>query len=297
VTVKNFGVFISYRRADTAGHAGRLVEHLKSQFGDQVFLDVDSIRPGANFYDVIRETLNRCGVAVVLIGKKWLEREASMPPFGDPADIITQEIQMAWNLKITVVPVLLDGASMPHESTLPAQFRDFSRLNAIDLRHTSYERDLQALNDNLVEIFGGAKATAIERSLLKIYAPFLGSSFARVYGAIVLGAFIAALWGLGELATASLGLSQRGVESLASASLFDVEMLKLEAALVGALSGAFTAFLGRRSVRWWRYATLALCISLAELAAIGLLALVYVSQVPNAAIMDLFERKTVVRSQ
>jgi len=39
-----------------------------------------------------------------------------MPPFGDPADIITQEIQMVLDLKVTVVPVLLDGASMPHDS-------------------------------------------------------------------------------------------------------------------------------------------------------------------------------------
>ncbi len=54
-------IFVSYRRADSAGYAGRLVDKLKAQFGNQVFFDVDSIRPGANFHDVIRETLDKCG--------------------------------------------------------------------------------------------------------------------------------------------------------------------------------------------------------------------------------------------
>jgi TIR domain len=293
---KNLGVFISYRRADTAGHAGRLVEQLKSQFGDNVFLDVDSIRPGANFQEVIRETLNHCGVAVVLIGKRWLEREPSMPPFGDPADVITQEIQMALDLKLTVIPVLLDGASMPQESALPAQFKDFPKLNAIDLRHTSYERDLQALNDILVEIFGGARATAIERSLMKVYGPFLGGSFAKLYGVLVLIAFISALWGLSELTAALISLSRHGAESLASASVSDAELLKLDATLMGAMSGLLTAFLGRRSIRWWRYANVTLFMSAAEILAIALLAIIYVSQVPNGAVMDLFAQKANVRS-
>ena len=73
------GIFISYRRADTAGHAGRLVDQLKSRFGDQVFFDVDSIKPGANFHQVIEETFTKCGAVVVLIGKRWLERDAGMP--------------------------------------------------------------------------------------------------------------------------------------------------------------------------------------------------------------------------
>ena len=94
---ENVGIFVSYRRADTAGHAGRLVDHLKNQFGQQVFFDVDSISPGANFHKVIEETFAKCGAVVILIGKSWLERDASMPPFGDSRDVITQEIVSPWN--------------------------------------------------------------------------------------------------------------------------------------------------------------------------------------------------------
>src|SRR5207302_8204915 len=107
--------------------------------------------------------------AVVLIGKRWLERDQEMPPFGDAKDVITQEIRIAMESKLPIVPVLVDGASMPTESTLPAPFASLSRLNAIDLRHTSFERDLQAVSEHLGEILGAAKATQIEKGFMKVY--------------------------------------------------------------------------------------------------------------------------------
>lgn len=289
---KNFGIFVSYRRADTAGHAGRLADQLKSQFGDQVFLDVDSIKPGANFRDVIKETLDKCGAVIVLVGKRWRERDETAPPFGDPSDVITQEIQMSLDLKIPLVPVLVDGASMPSESELPSQLKIFSSLNAIDLRHASFDRDLEALSENLVEIFGGAKATRIEKFLLRIYGPFVGKSFGRIYGAIVLFSVFGMLWGLIELAAAAVGVSQHGLRSLMSASLMDAEMLRLQAAWAAALSGVLAGFFGRRSIRWWRHSTISMWISLAEIIVASLLAFVYVVQVPNATITELFQSKT-----
>ncbi len=40
-------IFISYRRDDSGGRAGRLYDHLIAHFGQgQVFMDVDTIRPG-----------------------------------------------------------------------------------------------------------------------------------------------------------------------------------------------------------------------------------------------------------
>ena len=41
------GVFISYRREDASGHAGRLYDNLVASIGnDRVFMDVDAIAPG-----------------------------------------------------------------------------------------------------------------------------------------------------------------------------------------------------------------------------------------------------------
>lgn len=285
------GIFVSYRRADSAGYAGRLVDKLESEFGDQVFFDVDSIRPGANFHDVIRETLDKCGAVVLLIGKRWLERNDSMPPFGDPMDVITQEVQATLELKIPMVPVLVDAASMPSAAVLPARFQEISSLNALELRHTSFDRDVQAVSEHLADTLGGAKATAIEKALLKLYGPFLGPSFARIYGGIVLFSAMGASWALLELLVMALAISQSGLRSILSPSFLDSEMLRLQAIWTAALGALLCGFIGRRSIRWWRQATVAMWIGLVEVILAFALASMYVTQVPEAALVDLFETK------
>ena len=285
------GIFVSYRRADSAGYAGRLVDKLKSQFGDQVFFDVDSIRPGANFRDVIRETLQKCGAVVLLIGRRWIERNESTPPFGDPKDVITQEVQSTLDLKIPILPVLVDGAAMPGESMLPEQFQEISSLNAMELRHTSFDRDVQAVSDHLADILGGAKATAIEKALLKVYGPFLGSSFARIYGGVVLFSAMGAIWALLELAVAAVTIAQGGVRSVLSGSLLDPEMLRLQAIWTAALMAVICGFVARRSIRWWRHATVTTWLGLVEIALAVGISVAYLTQVPEAKLLDLFESK------
>jgi len=49
-------IFLSYRRADAAGTAGRLFDRLSQHFGaGQVFRDIDSIEAGDNFEQSIRD--------------------------------------------------------------------------------------------------------------------------------------------------------------------------------------------------------------------------------------------------
>lgn len=290
------GIFVSYRRADSAGYAGRLVDQLKSRFGDQVFLDVESIRPGANFHQVIEETFAKCGAVIVLIGKRWRERDESMPPFGDSTDVITQEIRIAMESKLPIVPVLVDGASMPAESSLPPSFANLSKLNAIDLRHTSFERDMQAVSEELADILGGVKATAIEKFFLKLYGPFIGNSIARIYGGIVLFSVMGALWGLMELAVTGFAVNQSGWQSLFTPSLLDPEVLRLQSIWTAAFGALVFGFIGRRSIRWWRHATITMWVSLAEIILAGLLAIGYVVQIPDAGIMDVFDNKKIVAS-
>jgi hypothetical protein len=49
-------VFISYRRADSAGYSGRVMDRLDRELGrDLVFIDVDAIPLGTNFSKVLHE--------------------------------------------------------------------------------------------------------------------------------------------------------------------------------------------------------------------------------------------------
>jgi len=290
------GIFVSYRRADTAGYAGRVVDQLKSRFGDHIFFDVESIKPGANFHQVIEDTLAKCGAVVVLIGKRWLERDEAVPRFGDEHDVITQEIRLAMQSKLPIVPVLVDGASMPAESILPPAFASLSSLNAIDLRHTSFDRDLQAVSEHLVELLGGANETVIERFALKTFGPIWGNSIARISGYFVLISVVGALWGLTELTGAVFVVSQSGLRTLLSPSIFDPETPRLQAAWTGAFGALFFGFMARRSIRWWRHATIVMWVSLAEIILAVALAAIYVVQLPEARIMDLFDSKKIVAS-
>jgi TIR domain len=66
-------IFISYRREDTEGHAGRLFRDLAERFGKElVFMDVAGIEPGRDFRRVIEQQAASCGVLLALIGKNWL---------------------------------------------------------------------------------------------------------------------------------------------------------------------------------------------------------------------------------
>lgn len=291
---ENVGIFVSYRRADSAGYAGRVVDQLKNHFGRGVFFDVDSITPGANFHQVIQETFAQCGAVVILIGKRWLERDPEMPPFGDPQDVITQEMRFAMASGLPILPVLVDGASMPGETALPAEFAGISRLNAIDLRHNSFDRDLQAVREQLGEILGAAKATRIEKGFLRIFGPYFGSSFARISSGIVGFAVLGTAWALVELSAAGIVVAQQGLRGLFTASLMDPEMLRLQAVWTAALGGAFFGFLGRRSLRWWRHSTILMWIAVAEIVIAMALACAYVVKVPEARITDLFESKKIV---
>lgn len=67
-------VFISYRRDDAEGQAGRLFDDLTRHFGEHsVFMDVAGIEPGRDFRRVIDEQVASCGVLLAVIGKNWLD--------------------------------------------------------------------------------------------------------------------------------------------------------------------------------------------------------------------------------
>ena len=145
------GVFISYRRDDTAGYAGRLYDALAAHFGrDLVFIDVDSIRAGDNFVDVIDRWIASSSVVIVLIGKAWLN---SAGPHGrrldDPHDFVRLEVASALRQKIPVIPVLVGGAKMPPPDDLPAPLAPLAQINAIEIFDQLFRDSVRHLIDAL----------------------------------------------------------------------------------------------------------------------------------------------------
>jgi hypothetical protein len=137
-------VFISYRRDDAGGHAGRLSDRLIARFGaERVFMDVQDIQPGQNFEQAIEQTLARCDHMLAVIGPRWLAdlqaRAASRE------DFVRSEIGTALARGMAVIPVLVGGAKMPAGDELPAELSAFSRCQAAEIRDDCFDEDAARL--------------------------------------------------------------------------------------------------------------------------------------------------------
>src|SRR5262245_13191088 len=115
-------IFISYRRKDSEGYAGRITDRLEQEFGrDLLFVDVDAIPLGANFVKVVRAEVTQCGVLLAVIGPNWLDArdQDGNRRLDKSNDFVRVEIATALQRDIPVIPILLDGASMPNANRLP----------------------------------------------------------------------------------------------------------------------------------------------------------------------------------
>jgi TIR domain len=121
-------VFISYRRDDASGHAGRLYDHLAEHFGENaVFMDIDTIPPGEKFDSYIDENLRDCYMCIVVIGRRW-----SIERLHDDGDFVRREIVSALARGIRVIPALFDGVKLPAAAELPVDLTDLTHCQAYD---------------------------------------------------------------------------------------------------------------------------------------------------------------------
>lgn len=141
-------VFISYRRKDSEGEAGRLFDDLTSHFGSQsVFMDVSAIEPGRDFRKAIDQSVTTCSVLLAIIGQDWAELKdpAGRRRLEDPNDFVRLELASALRRDIPLVPVLVRGAKMPEVDHLPPDLKELVYRNAVELTHARWKSDVQLL--------------------------------------------------------------------------------------------------------------------------------------------------------
>ena len=142
------GIFISYRREDSAPYAGRLCDRLGVEFGaDQVFMDVDDIPPGTDFVAHIGAKIASSDALVVVIGHGWLTARdpAGQLRLSDPNDFVSLEIALALRRGILVIPVLVEGASMPRAADLRGDLKGLAQRNALALGDQEFHSDVAKL--------------------------------------------------------------------------------------------------------------------------------------------------------
>jgi hypothetical protein len=144
-------IFVSYRRTDAPGHAGRLYDRLADRFGEtDVFKDLESMEPGDDFVRVIEETVAGCDALLAVIGRGWLEaKQGARRRLDDPQDWVRLEIANALEREVWVIPVLVEGATMPSAADLPDDLRALARRHATELSESAWKAQVGQLIDAL----------------------------------------------------------------------------------------------------------------------------------------------------
>jgi hypothetical protein len=158
------GIFISYRRDESRHAAGRLADDLAQAFGPQrIFRDIEGIELGVDFAKALEKALASCAVMLVLIGPQWLDMPHAKRGgrrLDQEDDWIRQEIASALKRDVRVVPVLLEGATLPDAAELPADMRKLAGRQAMELSDARWRGDLQRLIDSLRKLPGFGDAPA-----------------------------------------------------------------------------------------------------------------------------------------
>ena len=148
-------IFISYRREDSAGDAGRLSDHLNRRFGSaSVFLDIDAIDPGIDFDRVLTSSLQETAAMLVVIGPRWtaLVKADGSRRLDDPNDYVRREVEAALGRDIPVVPVLVQGAPLPRKDDLPPSLATLVKRQVATLDHAEFHDDAERLCDRLAKM-------------------------------------------------------------------------------------------------------------------------------------------------
>jgi formylglycine-generating enzyme required for sulfatase activity len=161
-------IFISYRRSDTGGVAGRLFDTLKGQFGrNKVFLDSDGIDAGERFTKRLRTELGSAAVLLVLVGKNWLKQfnDVHQRRIDLEDDWVRREIEIGLREEIRIIPLLVDGADMPGQKAgLDPSISDFCEIQAEVLRNNYFDTDVGILIDQLKEYLPDSDNSALDPS-------------------------------------------------------------------------------------------------------------------------------------
>jgi hypothetical protein len=112
---------------------------------------LDSIDPGVTFRDAIEAAVSSCDVLLAVIGRRWLMLTDSTGRrrLDDPEDLLRFEIAKALSRNVRVIPVLVEGATMPRSEDLPEDLRPLAARQAIDLSENRWNFDVTRLLDTL----------------------------------------------------------------------------------------------------------------------------------------------------
>jgi len=141
-------VFLSYRREDAAGQAGRLHDDLADRLGPRsVFQDVAGIAPGERYLPVIERAIAEADVVLAVMGRRWasVADDAGNPRVHATDDLVRRELETALASEKRVIPVLVDKGTLPAREAIPESLAALLDLNAVEIRDDAWAADMDRL--------------------------------------------------------------------------------------------------------------------------------------------------------
>lgn len=138
-------IFVNYRRDDERAFAARVRDRLAQAFGGSgVFMDVDNLMAGQRFDLELEKALAETDVFLAVMGPRWMDLYQKRQATGE-RDYVHEEIAGALKRGITVVPVLIEGATLPRGDLLPEDIRELVLHQKHGVTHENFGRDVAGL--------------------------------------------------------------------------------------------------------------------------------------------------------
>jgi len=82
-----------------------------------------------------------------MIGPNWPDArdEQGNRRLDDPNDFVRIEVGAALQRNIPVIPILLEGARIPKATQLPEDLKELALRNGMEIRHASFQDDMNRL--------------------------------------------------------------------------------------------------------------------------------------------------------
>jgi hypothetical protein len=137
-----------------------------------VFVDTTTIHGGDRYLSSIHRAVSDCDLFVAVIGEKWLEilREKTARAKDDEdaeRDVLVLEVRAALDLDKEILPLLVDGATLPKKGDLPESIQELPSVNKIQVAST----------DSAERIASNLAASSRHLTLVRK----LGSRWLRIY--------------------------------------------------------------------------------------------------------------------
>jgi hypothetical protein len=116
-------------------------------------MDESAISPGQTWPREIPEAILGCQAMLVIVGKYWLAAPGAVPGsrrLDDPGDWVRREVEEGLaRTEAAVIPVLVDGASMPQRGDLPPSLQPLCDRQAFSLPGDNLDREVGTLIDGI----------------------------------------------------------------------------------------------------------------------------------------------------